>query len=457
MSLTLQANGSYEPRNGCHPEGSDRRYTGIASFRHHRPAGRQAGSSVVKVSCLIAVVMILALAARAETLQGTVTNGTNGKPDAGDEVTLISLGQGMSETAHVRTDSSGRFQFTYSDTGMPHLVRATHQGVGYFHMAPPGTTSVEIQTFDVAKRLEGISTTAEVVRFQSDGSNLQASELFSVQNASQPPRTLAEERSYEIALPEGAVVDEAGARAPNGQPINTMPDAVPGQPYHYVYSFPLRPGETQFEISYHLPYTSSHTVVNATLVHGMQHYVAVLPNSMQFSATGINFAPLEGQKDANVQVASNPQAGDRFAMTISGTGVLADEGGTDSAAPAAGAQMGQGPGGGLGKPIDSPDPISNYRWPLLGGLAVLLIAGGFYVTSNRSSTVAMAAAAEAAYSPAVAKAQPSAVVPAALLTALKEELFQLEVDRQQGRLSEEEYKQTKAGLDLALKRAVSRL
>jgi hypothetical protein len=399
-------------------------------------------------------IMMLATIASAETLQGTVTNGTNGKPGAGDEITLISLGQGMSETAHGKADASGHFQLTYADAGMPHLVRVTHQGVNYFRMAPPGTVSVEVQTYDVARRLDGISTTAEVVRFQSDGSNLQATELYSVQNASQPPRTLAEERSYEIALPEGAVIDDAGARAPGGQPINTMPDAVPGQQYHYVYNFPLRPGETQFEVSYHLPYNSAHAVVHATLLHDMQHFVAVLPAAMQFSAIGANFRPLEGQKDANVQVASNTLAGEQLTMAISGTGVLADETAPDSEPPAAGSGMSQGPGGGLGKPIDSPDPLSNYRWPLLGGLAALLVAGGFYVAAPRSSALAMAPIGNAGISPTLAKAPGTKASSTALLTALKEELFQLEVERQQGRISEEEYRQAKTGLDMALKRAV---
>jgi hypothetical protein len=43
-----------------------------------------------------------------------------------------------------------------------------------------------------------------------------------------------------------------------------------------------------------------------------------------------------------------------------------------------------------------------------------------------------------------------------LLEAMKEELFQLEVERQQGRITEEEYSKAKAALDYTLKRALSR-
>ena len=43
-----------------------------------------------------------------------------------------------------------------------------------------------------------------------------------------------------------------------------------------------------------------------------------------------------------------------------------------------------------------------------------------------------------------------------LLQALKEELFELEVERQQGRISQQDYEKAKAALDQTLHRAVKR-
>jgi hypothetical protein len=43
-----------------------------------------------------------------------------------------------------------------------------------------------------------------------------------------------------------------------------------------------------------------------------------------------------------------------------------------------------------------------------------------------------------------------------LLEAMKEELFQHETDRLQGKISETEYQQAKAALDLTMKRALNR-
>jgi hypothetical protein len=55
----------------------------------------------------------------------------------------------------------------------------------------------------------------------------------------------------------------------------------------------------------------------------------------------------------------------------------------------------------------------------------------------------------------VAKTAPTAR-PSLLLEALKEELFQLEVEHKQGRISQQEYEKAKAALDQTLERAVKR-
>ncbi|MFB3812895.1 MAG: carboxypeptidase regulatory-like domain-containing protein [Terriglobales bacterium] len=410
----------------------------------------------------IAAGMVVALtaASSAETLKGTVTNATTGKPAAGVEVTLISLAQGMTEAGSTKADAAGRFSFTIKDSGTPHLVRANHQNVGYFKMAPPGTTSVELQIYDAANKLEGISNTVDVMRFQSDGSTLQVMELFAVQNLSSPARTLAGERTFEFVLPEGAVIDQASARGPNGNPLNTAPEPVSGKKNRYAFSFPLRPGETQFEVAYHLPYTGQ-IALKPTLLNNVQHFVAMLPRSMQLAASGANFQPMsQADSTANVQVATNVRAGDPLALNISGAGLLEDDSQQGGPAQAqSGMSSRTGPGGGLGNPIGSPDPLSRYRWPLLGFFAVVLVGGGLFVMTRRAPMPDAEEALATATAPARSMTRPEQATPpqsSLLLEAMKEELFQLELDRQQGRISEEEYRQTKAALDQTFKRAVKR-
>jgi hypothetical protein len=416
--------------------------------------------------------MLLA-SASAQTLTGTVTNGTTKKPAAGDDVVLLSLGQGMEESGRTTTDSKGNFSVKLDDASGPHLVRVIHQDVTYHRMAPPGTTSVEVQVYDVAKKVEGISVTADVMRFQAQGNELQGIRLFAVNNASDPPRTQMSDQSFEFYLPDGAQVDQSMAMTAGGQPINSAP--VPQkQKNRYAFVFPLRPGETQFQVSYHMPY-SGEASFDPKALYGAQHFVVVLPKTMKFSpGPGENFQSMDDprQSDAVVQVASNTTAGQPLVFKISGTGTMSDQpeeakgGGSPVGGPqTSGAQTGgpvagrdSRPGGGLGPPIDAPDPLEKYRWYILGGFGIVLAAGAIYIAS-RSKTATVPdygpADAELADFPLTPKPK-TADRSALLLEALKEEIFQLEVEHKQGRITQQEYEKAKAALDQTLERAVKR-
>jgi hypothetical protein len=414
---------------------------------------------------IVAVFLVLVLGslASAQTLTGTVKNGTTNKPAAGDEVVLIKLAQGMEEEARTKADANGNFSFKLSDANDPHLIRAIHQGVTYHRMAPPGTTSVEVEVNDVSRKVADISVTADVMRFQAQGNELQGIRLFAVNNSSNPPRTQMNDQNFEFYLPDGAQVDTGLAKTAGGQPINSAP--VPQKEKNrYAFIFPLRPGETQFQAVFHMPY-SGNASIDPRALYATQHFVVMLPKTMQFSAgPGTGFQSMQDprQSDAVVQVASNTQVGQPLTFKISGTGTLteADEGGAQGGGQAVGgATVGRDsrPGGGLGPPIDAPDPLENYRWYILGGFAVALAAGAIYIARRpvAASVPGFAPSDMEVEIPAPVKPAPAAR-PGMLLEALKEEMFQLEVEHKQGQVSQQEYEKAKAALDQTLERAIKR-
>ena len=428
----------------------------------------------------VLAVLLLALSASAQTLTGTVKNSTTGKPSAGDEVVLLSLGQGMEEAGRTKSDAKGNFSFKLDAQG-PHLVRVIHQEVTYHRMAPPGTTSVEVEVYDVSKKVEGIEVVADIMRIQVDQGQLEIMRAFAVQNNSKPPRTQMNERNLEFYVPEGAQIVQSSAMTAGGQPVNSAPVPEDDKKTRYAFLFPLRPGTTQFEIAYQVPYTGSANVDPKT-IYPLQHFVAILPKSMQFSAAaGTKFQSMNDpqQPDANVQVASDAGLGDPLAFKISGQGTLQDrpenagEPGASSSA-----QAESRPGGGLGPPIDAPNPLQRYQLPMLIGLGLTLAAGGVFVafrqqsgrvtrTMSTSSTTlddeyAVTALRDAR---ATQESRPTEVrvepvvprsSPSMLLQALKDELFDLEVEHKQGRISQQEYEKTKSALDQTLERALKR-
>jgi hypothetical protein len=434
---------------------------------------QQTGCPISRVLCekwglSLMLSTLLVVSTSAQTLTGTVKNGTTNKPAAGDDIVLLSLGQGMEESGRTKTDAKGNFSLKLDNATSPHLVRVIHEDVTYHRIAPPGTTSVEVQVYDVSKKVEGISVTADVMRFQAQGGELQGIRLFAVNNASDPPRTQMSDQSFEFYLPDGAQIDQSMAMTANGQPINSAP--VPQKEKNrYAFLFPLRPGETQFQVSYHMPYSGAASFDPKTL-HGAKHFVVVMPKAMQFTAgSGTAFQAMNDprQGDAVVQVASDTTAGQALAFKISGTGTLSEPGDDSQGTPSpvggaqtSGAPAGRDsrPGGGLGPPIDAPDPLEKYRWYILGGFGIVLAAGAIYIaTRSKTATVPDFGPADSdlADFPPTPKPKP-ADRSALLLEALKEEIFQLEVEHKQGRISQQEYDKAKAALDQTLERALKR-
>jgi hypothetical protein len=413
-----------------------------------------------------AFAVLLSSVASAQTLSGTLKNGTTGKPDAGDDVILIKLGQGMEEAGRTKSDASGHFSFNLPDNG-PHLIRAVHDGVTYHSMAPPGSTSVEVQVFDVVKKLTDISVTADVMRFQAQGNQLECTRLFAVNNASKPPRTQMNDQNFEFYLPEGAQIVEASAQTASGQPLKT--DPVPQKEKNrYAFNFPLRPGQTLFQIGFELPY-SGELSIDPKSLYPAQHFVVMLPKTMQFSAkpeSGFESRANPREPTATVQVASNTEAGQSLAFKISGTGALSEARDDSEGSPPAGdngaAAAGRDarPGGGLGPPIDAPDPLEKYRWYILGGFAVMLAAGAVYIT-KRSRIPSLATIPDFGASDIEANGPPARPTASSrsglLLEALKEEMFQLEVEHKQGSISQQEYERARAALDQTLERAIKRV
>jgi hypothetical protein len=460
---------------------------------------KESSAQTRQATILIAFALLLSSSlASAQTLTGTVKNATTGKSAAGDEVVLLTLGQGMEEAGRTKSDAKGNFSFKLDNPQQPHLVRAIHQGVTYHRMAPPGTTSVEVEVNDVAKQVDGIEVVADIMRVQAEQGQLEVQRMFAVQNSSKPPRTQMNERNLEFIVPEGAKVVGGSAMTQNGNPLNSMPVPQDDKKTRYSFLFPLRPGTTQFQVQYQLPYDGSANI-DPKSIYPLQHFVAIIPKGMQFSAApATNFQPMNDpqQPDANVQVASNAQAGQSLAFKVSGEGTLGARQENAGAPSEGGSAQGDRPGGGLGPPIDAPDPLQKYRWWILGAFAVALVGGGVYVASRQQAAARATANPKGKKKPEVleeqdfevdyeelappaaareTRPQPSrtpAPAPAAsagtatlapptssvsmLLQGLKEELFQLEVEHQQERITQQEYEKTKAALDHTLQRALKR-
>jgi hypothetical protein len=406
------------------------------------------------------------IGASARTIHGVVTNGTNGKMSAGDKVTLLSLAAALDEVGHATTDAKGQFTLTTPDEA-PFLIRVEHQKGAYFKNVPPGTTEAAITVFDVAAKVEGVSTEADVLRIESDNGQLKVTENYFVKNVSSPPRTQSSEHTFEVVLPPDATLDGAATVGPSGVPTAATPDPV--QPKgHYAFTFPIRPNEgesgTRFQLTYHVPYSGNYKFA-PQLMQDTDNVAVILPKGMTFEP-GANamYQPVPDNVSAQTYLTRNAKPGQPLGFTVSGTGVFPREtqsdttGGAGAAGPAGGQATqgapGSGPGGGIGNPIDTPDPLSKYKWWIIGGLGLALMAAAAFLLRKPAGAVVLAEAQPVAAIAAVpVTAAPKGQL---LLEALKEELFAIESEKVAGKLSPAEYVELKAALETVLKRALER-
>ncbi len=390
----------------------------------------------------------------AEPVTGTVTNKTTNKPSAGDDVVLLQLAQGMQELARTKTDSRGHYSIEVPGDGL-HLLRVTHDRANYFKPIQPGTQSVDMEVFSAAPQVEGVTLDADVMRMETEagGGSLHVVEHFFVKNDSAPPKTLMSEHPFELYLPAGATVEGLAAKAPGGMAVQQT--LVPeDEPNKYTILFPLRPGETEFQVTYKLPYTADKGFeFQPRPTMTTDNLVVMLPKSMTFKpGPSAPYSPVQDEEvSAQTYLARNAQPSQPLAFTITGAGQLprdADQGAGQSQAAsgsspaAADVAAGRGPGGGLGVPVDKDAEhegwISKYKiWIVLALGLFFAAAAGFLLKKPASGSSAR-------------------LGPEGALQVLRDELFAVETDRLSGRMSEAEYQKLKAAFDLVLKRTLSR-
>jgi hypothetical protein len=418
---------------------------------------------------LASALLLTGALAQAATVSGTVTDKTTNKPSAGDTVELVDVQAGMSAVTKATTDAKGRYTLNEPGSG-PYLVRVTHQGGQYFIAAPEGNNPGDIPVYDVAPKVDGVSIEADVLEIEADSGQLKVSERYFIHNTSQPPRTQYNPaHGFEVVLPEGAIVDGTAARRPTGLPTSTSLKPA-GAKNHFQFDFPIQPDEgdkdTLFQISYHLPYSGSYTFKPQVALPA-DNVAVLLPKSIAFKAgSGANFQSVPQDPSIQTLLLKGATPGKTLEFTISGNGSMPREqqgaqGGQSGAQPGSdgGAQAGPGsqPGGGIGEPINTPDPLTKYKWWILGGVVLLLAAAAAFLL-RKPAVPATAAAAPVSPAGAAPTAAPHAPASgsASLLNALKEELFSLESERLSGAISPQEYAEQKAALETVLKRALNR-
>lgn len=408
---------------------------------------------------LLATVLTALFAASlslAGTVHGSVVNRTTGKPIPNTDVDLLSPTQGMALLATVKSDAQGQFTATNDSIGAgPVLIRVTYQGVSFNSFLPPGRPQVDVEVFDVSKDPKIITPASHVIIFQPRDGKLVGAEEYNIKNNSQPAVAyFRTEGNFEFAIPDKAKLQNVTATGSLG--VDVPQASIDKGKGLYAIAYAFHPGETNIRLSYELPYPGNSVSLKLPAIYAGMRMLLVAPPGVTLTGDGLSAAGQE--QGMNVFLHDALAAKGSLAVSVSGVG-------SPQAAEAVdgqGQQQGQeGNSRTQGQQVDlAPPRIDDLKWPLLFGLVALFALGAILI--SRKQVVVAPAAESEDVPPAQSKKsatganQPSGVEAVkesvnANLDSLKEDVFRLELRKQAGTISEEDYAREKSRVEKLLR------
>jgi len=326
-------------------------------------------SAAKNLSFTVALLFAFVAAAAAGTVTGVVHNGTDGKIAAGVDVILIQLQGGMQPVANTKSDSQGAYKFDFPAIGQqPMLIRAVYHGVMFHQPLPPGRATVDVTVYEPSPDSKLVSVGSRVIVFQPNGSNLLVGEEYALQNQSQPPRAyFSDKGDFQFQLPQGAQLGQVSSWGPSGMPVTqgTM-DRGKGK---YAIAYAFQPGDNGVRLSYQLPYASNHADLRLTSDYSVGRVMLVAPPTVQVKSDGFTAAGTE--QGFNLYTRDAIPAGLPFDVSVSGTApppqASQQEQGNDQD-PAVNSRL-------TATVQALPNRLDSLRWIIIGGFAALFAIG----------------------------------------------------------------------------------
>jgi hypothetical protein len=259
-------------------------------------------------------------------VEGVLVNRTDPSVKPADvELDIVGVGGGMSIIKSGKTDKSGRFKIDGLPTGSPLMVRVTYKDVNYLarmsSFDASGKATVEVPVYDSTASVTGIRLDSARFAFQLDSESLRCVELYSLVNATVPPKSYMNmEGNFRFSKAPGIQAPpRMNVTAPgSSMPLNQSPlESQDGQSYYSL--FPLRPGTTTFEVDQQLPYAGKSYTYKKKFYQDVASFeIGVIPHDMTLSGAGIAKVEADAQRNFAVYRGGPAKAGTEVEWTLSG-------------------------------------------------------------------------------------------------------------------------------------------
>jgi hypothetical protein len=258
-------------------------------------------------------------------IDGTVINGTTGKPQPNATVTLYKVGgNGPESIQSVKSGADGKFVIT-ADAQGPRLVQAAFDGAVYNHMLPPGfpASDVKLQVYQSSTNPGAAHVEQHMLLLEPDGKNVNVSESFVFKNDGKVTFNDPDKGTLRFWLPAaGPEKVEVNVLSPGSVPVRRAPQKT-AEANVMKLDFPVLPGESRVDVSYTMPFTSPGDFDLKTFYKGNSTKL-VAPLGVTMKAEGLKNLGQEPRTKATIYGIDGTAAA-AVTIHVEGTGTLSRE------------------------------------------------------------------------------------------------------------------------------------
>lgn len=275
--------------------------------------------------------MLAAMLPLAAAVDGTVTNATTGRPQAGATVTLYQFSQSGPEVVEsVKSAAGGAWSIDKPFAGMG-FIQTAYAGVTYNHMLRPGAPQqgIALAVFEAsAQRGPEVKLTNHMMLLEPRGDRLAVRESYFFLNQGKLTWNDPANGTLRFVVSKEPMNEiEVNATAPQGMPVRRATSKGKG-PGERVVDFAIKPGETRIDLAYWLPYSSPSRFQTEFLIPAEQTMIAV-PDGVTLTGEGITS---EG-KEPTTQASIFRVDAQKLDLAMEGAGDLGDGGEAETRGP----------------------------------------------------------------------------------------------------------------------------
>jgi hypothetical protein len=274
------------------------------------------------------------------------------------------------------------FQFldVEGEPGARFLVQTQFAGVNYnkaFGFAENGVNLVEVTVYDTTSSWDDARVARYQIGLAAETDLLRVFKIFEIEVGGTPPRTVVGDPGAFRYYTQSDHLHMRSVSARHGtMPLTQEPVPIEGGT-EFAINFPLRPGQTELQVAYDVPYREIATDFSEALLYPVDEMnVLIVPTDLEVTSELLSDRGIDKENGIRFFTARDLPKGAPVVFRLSGKGMPPGEGhGEEGTAEG-------GEGGGT-KVVRVPDRTDKLLVPALLGVLVPLTAGVVYALTRR--------------------------------------------------------------------------